>query len=439
MFQREQSLFARHVVLTFILTLSIIFVLWFQLSSKSLFVQSDLPPAKIYELYIQGPQQDDAAEAGSPTPGHDSSNSPGNRTDEIEFEHRRPSVDFEESALDLSVEIYDPYPKYNSEAWRKEWHGAHFACKGPRGIDVNGNPDDMLGAYKLPTGALAPQPIFGTYEETGLGSGYCFGRHARNGPYGDEDKAGDCLNNRQRPSKVEWNTVDWGRLQQDCYKRNQDRFEERKDESPGSMFRFPTHEDTRNVNETLILPHPEAKNEQQSYRRWLTSSKKFKQRNAVLLRTYDKKEYTPDNMQHIRSMISELSLHSGAEYEVVLLVQIIDLGRHIFSDPAVYQKTLDDYVPREFHNISILFNVPILEAWYPKAGKHDPNNSQQVYMTQPLQLFSLLRPDFDMYWQAELDVRYTGHHYHHFEPIRQWAQKKPRSSSRDAQTYFYFV
>lgn len=437
MFQHEQSLFARHVVLTFIVALSIISLLWFQLPSKSLFVQSDPPPARIYELYIQGPQEDDAAEEENLTPGHGPSNSPGNRTDETDFKLPRPSVDFEESALDLSFEIYDPYPKYNSKAWTKEWRGAHFACEGPRGIDVNGNPDDMLGAYKLPAGALAPQPIFGAYKETGLGSGYCFERYARNGPYGDEHKAGDGLNNRRQPSKVEWNAVNWGRLQQDCYKRNQGRFEKREDERPRSMFRFPTHEDTRNVNETLILPQSEAKNERQSYRRWLTNSKKFKQRNAVLLRTYDKKKYTPDNMQHIRSLISELSLHSGAEYEVFLLVQVVDLGRHIFSDPAVYQKALDDYVPREFHDISILFNVPLLEAWYPKAGKHDPDNSQQVHMTQPLQLFSLLRPDFDMYWQAELDVRYTGHHYHHFEAIRQWAQKQPRKLQWERAAYFY--
>lgn len=203
------------------------------------------------------------------------------------------------------------------------------------------------------------------------------------------------------------------------------------------MFRYPTHDDTRKVNETLILSEPETKSKRQSYRRWSSDSKKYRQRNAILLRTYDKKDYTPDNMQHIRSLITELSLHSGAEYEVFLLVQIVDLDQHIFSDPAVYQKALDDYVPHEFHNISILFNVPLLEAWYPKAGKHDPKNSQQVYMTQPLQLFSLLRPDFDLYWQSELDVRYTGHHYHHLEAIRQWAQKQPRKYQWERAAYFY--
>lgn len=232
--------------------------------------------------------------------------------------------------------------------------------------------------------------------------------------------------------------MDWGRLQQECYVRNRNRFAEKKDDTPPLMFRFPSHEDTLYVNKTLILPEEELGSGETLNRKWLLSSpKKYKKRNAILLRTYDKKKYTPDNLYHVRSMITELSLHSGAEYEVFLMVQIIDLDKHIFSDPAVYQEALDQYVPREFHNISILFNVPLLEAWYPKAGKHDPNNSQQVHMTQPLQLFSLLRPDFDLYWQFELDVRYTGHHYHHLEAIRQWAQKQPRRLSWERAAYFY--
>ncbi|KAI4167769.1 MAG: hypothetical protein LQ343_006964 [Gyalolechia ehrenbergii] len=349
----------------------------------------------------------------------------------------QPSANFKESAENWPFELYDPYPDYNSEAWTKKWQGAHFGCEGPRGVDVNGNEDDTLGAYKLPDDALAPSPIFGSYRETGLGSGYCFQRHTRNSPYGDEDKPGDGPSDRPQPSKVNWEKVDWGRLQQDCYVRNRDRFEEKKDDTVPLMFRYPNHEDTLHVNETLILPAEKSESEKMA-RNWFSSdSKKHKKRNAILLRTYDTKNYTPDNLYHIRSLITELTLHSGAEYEVFLMVQIIDLDKHIFSDPAVYQGALNQYVPREFHNISILFNVPLLEAWYPKAGKHNPNNSQQVHMSQPLQLFSLLRSDFDLYWQFELDVRYTGHHYHHLEAIRTWAQKQPRRLLWERDAYFY--
>ncbi|KAL8673178.1 MAG: hypothetical protein Q9168_002407 [Polycauliona sp. 1 TL-2023] len=113
------------------------------------------------------------------------------------------------------------------------------------------------------------------------------------------------------------------------------------------------------------------------------------------------------------------------------------LGRPIFDSDLAYQEALDDYVPREFHKMTILFNVPLLEAWYPKAGKHDHAKSQHAHMTQPLQLFSLLRPDFDLYWQVELDVRYTGHHYRHLEAIRQFAEKQPRKLQWERASYFY--
>ncbi|KAL9593022.1 MAG: hypothetical protein Q9179_006161 [Wetmoreana sp. 5 TL-2023] len=280
--------------------------------------------------------------------------------------------------------------------------------------------------------------MFGSYEETGLGSGYCFERYARNSPYGDNVLPDDGQRDRPQLSNVDWEKVDWGQLQHECAILNRNRFEEKSQDTKPPMFRYPDHEDIQQVNSTLILPESRVKSRTRSnVDRRSSGSKKYKKRNAILLRTYDSKEYTPDNMHHIRSMITELSLHSGAEYEVFLLVQIVDLEKPIFFDSTAYQEALDLYVPREFHNISVLFNVPLMEAWYPKVGKHDPNNSQQVHMTQPLQLFSLLRPEFDLYWQFELDVRYTGHHYHHLEAIRQWAQKRPRKLQWERAAYFY--
>ena len=278
--------------------------------------------------------------------------------------------------------------------------------------------------------------MFGSYKDTGLGSGNCFDRYSRNSPYGYEERLADSSTGRPPASKVEWEKVDWGRLQRECVMRNQARYGAMKE--PKWIFRYPSPRDIENINSTLIRPQQETSDDPSSYFDWIASrSRKVKKRSAVLLRTFDSKKYTPDNIQHIRSMITELSLHSGGEYEVFLLIQIRDLKRPIFVDPEAYQRALDDYVPQEFHNISILFNVPLLEAWYIKAGKHDPKNSQQVHMTQPLQLFSFLRPDFDLYWQSELDVRYTGHHYHHLEAIRQWAVKQPRRLQWERASFIY--
>ncbi|KAI4108811.1 MAG: hypothetical protein L6R37_000809 [Teloschistes peruensis] len=446
MSRRGDAFLSRRALIASIFTLfSLSLFLWhFPLRQSSLINQPNHSSNRIYDLYIE-----DYGEHEFPThdePSTDPGSSESNEEQTIErispdsdLDFPKPSTDFHESAVNLAFELYDPYPNYNSKAWKKRWHGAHFSCKGPRGVDVNGNADDTMGAYKLPSDASTPAPIFGSYKETGLGSGFCFERHARNSPYGDGDRPRDGLSARPQPSSVDWESVDWGQLQNDCATLNQNRFEEKRSSvSSPLMFRYPEDDDFQHVNSTLILPetHLERRSRFNVHRR-SSNSKEYKKRNAILLRTYDTKEYTPDNMYHIRSMVSELSLHSGGEYEVFLVVQIIDLERKIFSDPKAYQEALNLYVPREFHNISILFNVPLLEAWYPKAGKHDPNNSQQVHMTQPLQLFSLLRPEFDLYWQLELDVRYTGHHYHHMEAIRQWAQKQPRKLSWERSAYFY--
>ena len=64
----------------------------------------------------------------------------------------RPSIPaLQGSARELPSDFYDPYPEYNSRKWRKKWKGTHAPCLGPRGVDVNVNPDDMVKAHRLKT------------------------------------------------------------------------------------------------------------------------------------------------------------------------------------------------------------------------------------------------------------------------------------------------
>lgn len=56
---------------------------------------------------------------------------------------------FKDSVKGLPSNIYDPYPEYNTPAWRKKWRGEHEPCLGPRGVDVNENADDMLVVHRL--------------------------------------------------------------------------------------------------------------------------------------------------------------------------------------------------------------------------------------------------------------------------------------------------
>ncbi|CAF9919556.1 MAG: hypothetical protein ALECFALPRED_001216 [Alectoria fallacina] len=173
-----------------------------------------------------------------------------------------------------------------------------------------------------------------------------------------------------------------------------------------------------------------------SKRSLFSSSKKYKERTAVLLRAWQGMEYTSELLQSVRSMISELSLHTGGEYSIYLMVEIKDKDRPILNSPGsgAYQKALDDIVPREFHNMTILFNQDLLEAWYPTI---DQIGGQSLHMNQPLQLFSIMNPDFASVWQFELDVRYTGNWYNFLENAESWACQQPRKLQWERAAKFF--
>ncbi len=265
---------------------------------------------------------------------------------------------------------------------------------GPRGVDVNGNVDDMLFAHRYQSKGPnqiatadehddnvdeftdfpsypAPTPMIGSYNETGLQSDFCFDRHARYDPYGYE---GGTFNGEKetstRASKVVWDNVNWGELQKNCFLRNEDRYEPYNRTDASTTLWSPSNEDHEGVDKTLVFP-PDESNNVKSYWQWQAKRKGYKKRNAVVLRTWDGNEWTVDTMQHVRSYIMELALHSGAEYEVIVLCEVKDLEKKIFDDPKAYREALATSVPDEFVDMTILFNRRLLEMWYPKVGKHE--------------------------------------------------------------------
>ena len=255
---------------------------------------------------------------------------------------------------------------------------------GPRGVNVNDNPDDMVKARRkkekgrIPrktsiglslTEDPAPRPIIGSYRETGLESDFCFDRHARYDPYGYEDEFPDAEEPHIESSKVEWKDVRWGQLQRDCLAKNEDRYEPL--EQPiRSKFWLPTTADQEGLNNTLVFGSNES-SEVQSYRFWQQSRQSYKKKTALVLRTWDGNEWTIDTMQYIRSLIMELALHSGAEYEVIILVEVKNITIPIFEDEEAYRQTLLKAVPDELSDVTILFNRKLLEKWYPKIGAHE--------------------------------------------------------------------
>ena len=216
-------------------------------------------------------------------------------------------------------------------------------------------------------------PFFGSFNETGLASDFCFDRHARYDPYGYDEKASPkekMAGRRIPPTSVEWDKVNWGDLQKDCYLRNEDRYEPFRRPNGSTLFRMPVQSDQSEVSSTLVYP-PQEEEKGRSYRLWQAKRKSYKERTAVVLRAWDGMEWTIDTMQYVRSYIMELSLHSGAEYEVILLVEVKDTTIPIFEDTNAYQDKLFKAVPDEFKDITLLFSRDLLEKWYPKVGKHE--------------------------------------------------------------------
>jgi hypothetical protein len=62
-----------------------------------------------------------------------------------------------------------------------------------------------------------------------------------------------------------------------------------------------------------------------------------------------------------------------------------------------------------------------------------------VHLSQwlPVQWFSRLHPQFDFYWNWEMDIRYTGHHYELLEGLDRWTRQQPRRGLWERNSRFY--
>ena len=54
-----------------------------------------------------------------------------------------------------------------------------------------------------------------------------------------------------------------------------------------------------------------------------------------------------------------------------------------------------------------------------------------------MELLSLLRPDIEFFWQMELDLRYTSHHYHFLETVSAWSAAQPRRLQWERASRYY--
>jgi hypothetical protein len=318
-----------------------------------------------------------------------------------------------------SIHTYLPYPDYKAAEWSKSWRGTFSPCVGPRGKELGDDMLDSIRAYPV-TPSNFPESFAGSAEAIGLNNGICVDRVQRYGPYGFNPLM------RIPISFVDWASVRWGELQNNCLAKNRERFAPLARTAPkmtpdfskpeGPIADTNVHEEIRRIESSQDANVPA-----------------YRPRTAILIRTWEGYNYAENDILAVRSMISELSLRTGGEYQVFLFVNIKDASQPIFTDRQAYKRMLAKHVPRELRDISILWNEELCKSSYPDIG------DWQVYWHQfmPVQWFSEQHPEFDYVWNWEMDVRYIGNHYHFLSTLGDFARQQPRKYLWERNARFY--
>ncbi|KAL2148060.1 hypothetical protein VTI28DRAFT_116 [Corynascus sepedonium] len=298
-----------------------------------------------------------------------------------------------------------------SETKNRQWELAapRVPCVGLRGLALGAKENDDNVVERI-IDIPYPRPFVGSHESMGLGQTWMTAAE-RYGPYG----WGDDKESYGR-KKVTWNLTDWAALQNQCLERNSQRF---KDVTPirPTERRFRMRKQGEEVRLPVIQPQ----------------AAEHVPRTAIVFRAFEGYNYTTEDMVNLRATIAETALRYGGEYTAFILVDVKDKSRNIFSSEENYQRAVKELVPSEFQGIAVLFDETLLQSWYPNIKTHI--TTYQVM--QPLQLFGHFYPEFDHYWQLELDLRFTGHAGRYLAAMSDFAREQPRKQSMERSTWFY--
>jgi hypothetical protein len=345
---------------------------------------------------------------------HSTSNNP-----EDNIKPKKPAVmDNKEPPLD--PEVFNPYPDFSSAKYLETYDPVETCY-----LDEDNKVEtpDIYAYPGIPQNMTAP--FFGSYEELGLNETVCFDRFGRFGPYGysySREEGGLALSGKSEQAgadkiwatekKVDWRNVNWGQAQKKCYEKNKIRFQK---------------------NETETKEGEKAQ-----------PAKKKLPRHAYILRTWTGYKYSDHQILTLRAMINELSLKSGGEYDVHFLLHVKDDTIPIWSSEEIYQKTIEENLPKEFWGMATLWSEKQMQLYYPdpfpnNVYNHAKASVHSVYRSAhfAMQWFSQVHPEYDFYWNWEMDLRLSGHYYEFHNRIGEWAKRQPRKGMWERSTRYY--
>ncbi|PHH79212.1 hypothetical protein CDD80_5379 [Ophiocordyceps camponoti-rufipedis] len=303
-----------------------------------------------------------------------------------------------------------------------------------------------------------PENVAGSYDLLKLPQDICFERFGRLGPYGlgysiGEGGLGTSEHGDREGSETVWEEtrqvdyrrVDWASVQRQCFDANADRFSELPESTPTPHGFYveadrPTELQNRDVPVKRNSSHVKFTRDHETD---MLPVKK-QARTAVVVRCWDEYLFREDDIANMRAMITELSLASGGRYDVHLLVQVKnDAHNPIWADHEAYEKRIRDSVPKEFQGLVTLWTETqmlslyqgIYDLW--SRGPGLPVHGVYRGLAMAMQYFAYQHPEYDFFWQWEMDIRYTGHYHDLLSKIEEWAKEQPRKGLWERNSRFY--
>jgi len=338
----------------------------------------------------------------------------------------------------MSSSVFNPYPDYTDPDYIKKY-GEKRECFLDKDNSVR---IPRIQSFPgVPRGF--PDPVMGSNSMLGIRDDVCFDRFGRLGPYGlgygvKKGGSGAGLEGHRDGAEriwedvppVDFRQVDWADAQYRCHAANQHRFKE-----------LPEPRLNRFISMPVGIPSVSIETPEDNRKSQPRSGSERLPRTAVVIRTWHDFRYTPEDILYLRSVISELSLLSGGEYTVHFLVHVKNPDLQIWSDDETYQRVLNEALPEEFRGMGTLWSEQQMALVYPgleetwMRGLPIHGVYRSTYM--PMQYFAFQHPEYDYFWNWEMDARYTGHWYHLFDKVAEWAKKQPRKGLWERNARFY--
>ncbi|KAI0136986.1 hypothetical protein BJ170DRAFT_37984 [Xylariales sp. AK1849] len=303
-----------------------------------------------------------------------------------------------------------------------------------------------------------PEAVLGSYDLLGFNEDICYERYGRYGPYGlgysvrtgglgigEHGEKDGAESTFKKVPHVDWHGMDWADAQRRCYQANAARYK------PLPNRVAPPHGffiDDKTVNATLlardILSETTAAEEKATTNPGDKEVAQKLPRTAVVIRCWDEYFFQEEDLMNLRSLITELALASGGRYDVHLLVQVKnDAWYPIWADAATYEQRIRDVIPLELQGLVTFWTETQMLALYQgiydlyARGPDLPVHGVYRGLAMAMQYFAYQHPEYDYFWQWEMDIRYTGHYYDFFTKVENWAKEQPRKGLWERNARFY--